>query len=87
MRLEESWKTTKAETAGATHQSESAERYLYGTALDEILAVDRGGGEVLWRLADHLADGSPRVDCFLRSRFAMSMARWYAGPDVAGFAR
>jgi len=30
-----------------------SERYLYGQAVDQIFATDRGGGNVLWGLADY----------------------------------
>ncbi len=30
-----------------------SQRYLYGNAVDEILAVEDAAGDVLWGLADH----------------------------------
>jgi len=30
-----------------------AHRYLYGVAVDQILAVEDDSGDILWGLADH----------------------------------
>ena len=38
---------------GETYDPELAHRYLYGAAVDQILAVENASGDVLWGLADH----------------------------------
>jgi len=44
---------TDADGLGAGQDTQLAHRYLYGQALDEILAVEDGSGMVRWGLADH----------------------------------
>ena len=38
---------------GQTYEPALAHRYLYGAAVDQILAVEDDSGDVLWGLADH----------------------------------
>ena len=39
--------------ANAPSSAAISQRYLYGPAVDQVLAVDNGGGNVLWGLADY----------------------------------
>ena len=47
---------------GSGYSPELSQRYLYGSTVDEILAVEDSAGDVLWGLADHEATIRDLVD-------------------------